>query len=86
VGRNAVEIGERERFRKNFLPPYSGSKSNPSKNLKEAGLPSAFVVFFIDLLFENEDRGDMFFRSDGIFPNCTALQARRPDLIIMGGR
>jgi hypothetical protein len=51
-------------FRRNISPPYSGSKSNPSKKPTKAddnlSLPPASAGFLHDLLYDSEDGGDMF--------------------------
>jgi hypothetical protein len=49
-------------------------------------LPPASASFLLDLHFDLDDGGDMFFRNVWLSPNCTALQARRLRFIVTAVR
>jgi hypothetical protein len=69
---NAVEFGDSQTFRRNISPPSSERKNKPSKKPASAG-------FLLGLVFTPEGGSDMVSRNVGLLPNCTALQAGRPD-------
>jgi hypothetical protein len=58
----------------NISPASSGLKSKLSKKPIEAGVAyrPASVGFFLFLVFDTENRSDMFLRNVGLSPNYTA--------------
>jgi hypothetical protein len=78
LGYNAVYFVESQpTFRRNVLPPFSGSNIKPSN--KSAWKQVASVAdFFLGLFFESEDGIDMFFRNvDWLSTDYTALYVWR---------
>jgi hypothetical protein len=65
LGCNAVEFEEGLAFRMNISPPYSRTKSKPSK---EPGKTDG----------KASSAGDMFLRNVRLSPNYAVLQPRRP--------
>jgi hypothetical protein len=58
-------------FRRNMLPPSSGSKSKPNTKPAEAGGK-------LRLLFVPEDGSNMFLQNIRLSLNCMSLKPRRP--------
>jgi hypothetical protein len=66
------------KFRKNLLPPSSGSKNKMSK--KQVWKPATwfYAGFLSGLIFDRKDEGDMFLRNVGWLPTVyAALYPRR---------
>jgi hypothetical protein len=66
-------------FPRNTSPLSSWSKSKLNKKPEEAGGKLTISAdFFLRLLFDSEDRGDLFLRNFGLSQNYAVLQSRRP--------
>jgi hypothetical protein len=80
-----MQFGEIRKFQRNISSPSSGSKSKPSKKPTGAGgmlrLPNVSVCFLLSLLFDTEDRSDMFLQNVGSLIGLNGVISQKMEVL-----